>query len=89
MSDGSFTLGKYTVRLGLRPDNPAFPVYLIFKGETLIGRQFSRPVETDCQWLERERGVYATESKWPERSIGRRGRQRRLDTETEAEVVGT
>jgi len=53
-----FELGKYTVRAGLRPDNPLFPVYIIFKGKRLIGRQFSVPSLTDCEWLERTGGTF-------------------------------
>lgn len=55
MSAPTFDLGPYTVRLGLRPDNPAFPAYLVFRGDRLIGRQFSCPSESDCQRIERER----------------------------------
>lgn len=54
------TLGPYTIREGLRPDNPAFPCYLVFRGAKLIGRQFSMPSLTDCEWLEANReGRYA------------------------------
>jgi hypothetical protein len=68
------TLGKYTVFTALRPDNPAFPVYRIFIGERLIGKQFSFPSLTDCRWHEVTRGVYATASTFREKSAGRRGR---------------
>lgn len=50
----TFLLGKYAVRLGLRRDNPAFPVYLVFLGHVLIGKSFSRVDEGACQWLERQ-----------------------------------
>ena len=50
----TFELGPYTVRLGLRADNPAFPVHIIMRGEKLIGKQFSRPCLDDCRALERE-----------------------------------
>ena len=53
MSDNAVHLGCYTVRQALRPDNPAFPIYLVYAGERLIGRQFSVPSITDCEWLER------------------------------------
>lgn len=53
------TLGKYTIRIGLRPDNPAFPKYIILVGEKIVGVQFSMPSITDCQWHEHQRGVYA------------------------------
>ncbi len=48
------TLGKFTVRQGLRADNPAFPVWLVFVGDRLIGKQFSQPSESDCEWLARQ-----------------------------------
>lgn len=57
-----FDLGPYTVRVGLRKDNPMFPRFLIFKGAKFIGEQFSRPCQDDCRWLEiqkRERLTYA------------------------------
>ncbi len=47
-------LGKYTIVIATRPDNPAFPVYRVFIGLRLIGKQFSVPTESDCQWLERQ-----------------------------------
>lgn len=50
----TFILGKYTVRLGLRRDNPAFPLYLVFLGHVLIGKSFSRVDEDACRWLERQ-----------------------------------
>ena len=59
----TFTLGAYTVQIGIRADNPAFPIYRIFRGKAFIGKQFSRPCETDCQWLEREETTYANGSK--------------------------
>ncbi len=68
MSDNAFPLGPYTVRICIRTDNPAFPVYAVFRGAKFIGKQFSRPCETDCQWLERSEGEYATESTWHESS---------------------
>ncbi len=68
MSDNAFVLGPYIVRICIRADNPAFPVYAVFRGPKFIGKQFSRPCETDCQWLERSQGEYATESHWPESS---------------------
>lgn len=60
------TLGKYTVVIAIRQDNPAFPCYRVFVGERLIGKQFSVPSISDCQWLERQqvvgRLVYASRS---------------------------
>lgn len=50
----TFVLGKYTVRLGLRRDNPAFPIFLVYLGHVLIGKSFSRVDEDACRWLERQ-----------------------------------
>lgn len=51
-------VGPYVVREGLRQDNPAWPVYLVYRGERFIGKQFSVPSESDCEWLERTNGRY-------------------------------
>lgn len=49
------TLGPYTVIIALRRDNPAFPCYLIFRGERLVGKQFSMPDESDCRYREMQK----------------------------------
>jgi hypothetical protein len=49
----SFVLGCYTVRICLRRDNPAFPIFVIYRGEIFIGRHMSRPGLSDCERLER------------------------------------
>lgn len=66
-------LGPYTVRVGIRIDNPAWPAFLIFKGAVLIAKQFSMPCESDCSWHEARRGQYAKaeESKQDFRKYGR------------------
>ena len=64
----TFTLGKYMVRIALRPDNPAFARYLVFHLGKLVGHQFSRPSEADCRWLERWVTGYADESRWVQTS---------------------
>lgn len=87
----TFTLGRFTVQVRPRHDNPAFAVYIVFRGERLIGKNFSRPGLSDCQWLERTKGVYATRSCWPETSAGhiqwntgrRRGRPRKAEAARE------
>ncbi len=56
-------LGPYTVVATLRPDNPAFPRYLIFRGEKLVGKQFSMPNESDCRWHEAQKEVKAREER--------------------------
>lgn len=54
-----FRIGRYTVRQQIRPDNPYWPQYVIFLGDDLVGKQFSMPNESDCDWLRRTNGVYA------------------------------
>lgn len=56
----TFTLSSFTVRVRPRFDNPAWAVYLVFAGERLIGKQFSIPTLSDCEWLQRQ--IYATAS---------------------------
>lgn len=89
-------LGPYTIIEGLRRDNPAFPCYLVYKGESLIGKQFSKPSLTDCEWLDRERVVYAlaeqSKRDFKKHSATliqkRRGRPRKSDAERElAEAI--
>lgn len=61
----SFEIGHYVVWQKPRFDNPAWPQYVIFRGEKLIGKSFSMPDLDCCRWLERQRGeklVYATSS---------------------------
>jgi hypothetical protein len=94
-------LGVFTIRCTIRFDNPAFPKYLIFNGDNLVGIQFSAPCESDCRWHEHRKGQYAKEEetkkdpRW-QLSIPKRGRPtnaeraRRLATvhvEAEAEAV--
>lgn len=55
-------VGPYVVRVRLRRDNPAFPVYMIFLGHVMIGKSFSMVDEGACRWLEtqqREQTFYA------------------------------
>lgn len=53
-----FKLGPYTVLVRVRPDNPAFSAFIVYRGTIFLGRQFSRPGIGDCEWLERA-GHYA------------------------------
>ena len=86
----TFLIGPYTVRIALRPDNPACAQYVVFRGGKFVGKQFSRPCESDCRWLEtHDDGLYARGSRWPETSEGRpiwnatirrRGRPRKGET---------
>lgn len=58
-----FRLGQYTVSVRPRPDNPGWPVYVVFIGERFVGKSFSRPDEECCRFLERFAGRYAEPSK--------------------------
>lgn len=79
----TFTLGRFTVCVRPRFDSPAWAVYIVYLGERLIGKQFSRPSLSDCQWLKRNNGTYATVSRYPTLEgsrgcyvYGKRGRPR-------------
>ena len=54
----TFAVGKFTVRQSVRPDNPFFPCYSVFLCAVFIGKQFSYPSASDCEWLQRNGGVY-------------------------------
>lgn len=68
---GQFELGPYTIYQRVRPDNPAWPAYLVFRGDKLIGRNFSKPDLGCCEWLERRETLepYA-EAMYPVRHRG-------------------
>lgn len=48
----SWTDGPYTIQQKPRLDSPSWPVYVVFRGERLVGKSFSLPSESDCRWLE-------------------------------------
>lgn len=87
----TITFGRFTVRIGLRPDNPAFPVYLVFVKGKLIGKSFSVPDRSACEWLERQnaldRVTYAESSAQPKTqalrgvALLRRGRPKKASTQ--------
>jgi hypothetical protein len=98
----TFTLGPYTVRQQVRPDNPFWSQFLIFRGDKLVGKSFSCPDLQCCMWLERQeldRITYASKSaKLKEHTIrgidkarifSRTARKKSvaLEVETEAEVT--
>lgn len=74
MDSTTTILGAFTVRIGLRADNPAFPTYLVFREGLFIGRQFSMPSVSDCEWLQRNSLAYALSSKSSNESVRRRAR---------------
>jgi hypothetical protein len=45
--------GRYIVRQAIRSDNPAFPCYMIFRADKLVGRSFSVPDRDWCEAIER------------------------------------
>ena len=55
----SWSIGPYRVQQRPRFDNPAWAVYVVMRGEDLIGKTFSIPSLSDCQWLERNGGEYS------------------------------
>ena len=81
----SFTLGAFTVREMLRPDNPAFCRYVVYLGGRLIGSSFSRPDEGWCAHLLRrcneEISYLEPERKQKLRGVAltRRGNRERTD----------
>lgn len=85
-------LGKYDVWYDPLQHRP-YGLFRIYKGQRYIAAQISHPCESDCQWHDRERGVYATESFRDDRPYGyatllrgiarRRGRPRKADSERE------
>ena len=75
-----YQIGRFTIRQQPLPLNPAWATHLIFLGRQLIGRQFSVPCTSDCEWHLRRRGVYATSAEsadltYRNYSNNRRGRQ--------------
>lgn len=66
----SFDLGPFKIHQRPRFDNPAFAVYLVFRGARLIGKSFSRPDRGCCEWLERTNGVYAERSEHAKTEYG-------------------
>lgn len=48
----TFQIGPYVIRQRPRSDSPGWGQYLVFLGDVLIGKSFSMPSESDCQWLE-------------------------------------
>lgn len=50
-----YELGKYTIQERPRQDNPAWAVYIVILREKVIGKQFSVPSMSDCEWLSRQK----------------------------------
>lgn len=50
----TFTVGKYRVIQRPRFDSPGWGQYCVYLGEVLIGKCFSMPDVSACEWLERE-----------------------------------
>ena len=59
----AWNVGPYRVQQRPRFDNPAFAVYVVMRGDVLIGKTFSIPSLSDCEWLDRHNGAYAPKSR--------------------------
>lgn len=46
-----YAVGRFTVREQPRPDNPYWPVYIVILNDRIVGKGFSKPNESDCQWM--------------------------------------
>lgn len=72
----TWTLGRFVVRLGLRTDNPAWPLYLVYLKDKLIGKAFSVPDFAWCEHLERLYGYETAPAEViaePKRALHKRG----------------
>lgn len=61
----TFDLGHFTVWQRPRFDNPAWPVYIVYLRDRLVGKSFSRPDLSCCEWLAKQKTlepVYADTS---------------------------
>lgn len=65
----TYSLGKYVIRQQPRFDSAYWAQYLVFLDGKLIGKGFSVPCLSDCQWMERTNGAYATQSAQPKKGI--------------------
>lgn len=81
----------YVVWYDPLPHRP-YGLFRVYKGQEYIGAQLSVPCESDCRWLDLQRGIYATQSfrddlPWgwvaKARGVARRGRPRKADAERE------
>lgn len=73
-----FDIGRFTVRQQPRFDSYGWAQYLVFLNGVLIGKSFSWPSESDCEWLERqqaEQTMYAYKIR--DMSVARRSHGRR------------
>lgn len=85
-----FDIGRFTVRQQPRFDSSGWAQYLVFLDGALIGKSFSWPGESDCEWLlvqQRDQTMYAfsatrlnNDRSGFKRSLGRRDRGKRSST---------
>jgi hypothetical protein len=47
----TFAVGDFSVQQRPLRENPAWAVYIVSLAGRVIGRQISRPSESDCRWL--------------------------------------
>lgn len=57
-----YELGPFRIFVRPLTLNPYWSTHWIYRDGRLLGKQLSVPIETDCQWHEREGGVYAEKS---------------------------
>lgn len=57
----AYQVGPFTIQERPRPDNPAWPVYIVLLGLRVVGKGFSKPSISDCEWMAGQKGetVYA------------------------------
>lgn len=81
-------IGKFTVVIAIRVDNPAWPRYQIFCGTKFIGVQYSMPSISDCEWLAKG-GLFAygpqDTSKYGERINRAYGKSRKASADLATE----
>src|SRR5262245_54512705 len=83
--------GKYAVWYDPLPHRP-YGLFRVYQNERYVGAQLSIPSQSDCAWLDAQKGVYAWSSfrddlpyGWAAiaRGVVRRGRPRKADAERE------
>jgi hypothetical protein len=83
------TYGAYTVQLDPLVHLP-YGLHRVYFHGKYVGAQLSFPSLSDCEWLHKWRGVYATQEQsapihrgYTAMQLSRRGRQRKEDSERE------
>lgn len=69
----SFAVGRFTIWQRPRLDNPAWPQYLIYLAERLVGKSFSVPDEECCTRMARYGDEFAADDAPPAKRRKLRG----------------